>query len=78
MNAAVIDTFTGKPDPGLTADAALEAQIDTAYERMVKAATDDESLECFKEVNLLILQRSPTQLLKLELERRQRAKATLA
>ena len=67
MNAAI--------DPGIAADAELEARIDAAYERMVRAPTDEESREYFKEVNLLIRQRSPTQLLKLELERRRRAKS---
>lgn len=71
---SVIDEHTGQPDPGLIADAKLEAQIDAAYERMVKAPTDEESKEQFSVVNRLIRQRSPTQLLKLELERRIRAR----
>lgn len=74
MSAAAIDAFTGQPDPGLTADAALEARIDAAYDLMIKAPTDEESKEQFSVVNRLIRQRSPTQLLKLEMERRQRAR----
>lgn len=62
------------PDPGLTADAELEAKIDAAYERMIHAPTDEESRDLFGEVNRLILRRSKTQLLKLELERRVRAR----
>lgn len=71
---SVIDEFTGLPDPGLKADVALEAQIDAAYDLMIKAPTDEESKEQFGVVNRLIRQRSPTQLLKLEMERRQRAR----
>lgn len=78
MSAQLLDAFTGQPDPGLTADAALEARIDAAYERMVKAPTDEESLDLFSEVNRLILQRSPSQLLKMEMERRQRARVKRA
>jgi hypothetical protein len=76
--SAVLDTFTGVPDTGLMRDAALEAQIDAAYEIMVKAPTDEESREHFSVVNRLLLQRSPTQLLKLELERRMRRKVKRA
>lgn len=75
MSAAVIDTFTGQPDPGLTDDAALEARIDSAERRMRrKDASDEKSLEAFSEFYRLVLQRSPTQQVKLELERRLLAK----
>jgi hypothetical protein len=74
MNSAV-DRFAEQPDSVLSADAALEASIDAAYEAMVRAPTDEASREWFGIINRLILQRSPVQLLKLELERRMRAKA---
>lgn len=67
--------LTEKPDRGLQADAALEARIDAAFERMVKAPTDNESKECWSECSRLILRRSTTQKLKLELERRQAKRA---
>jgi hypothetical protein len=73
--SSTIDQHTGLPDPGLIADAKLEAQIDAAYQKMITAPTDEGSLEMFSVINRLIGQRSPTQLLKLEMERRQRARA---
>lgn len=57
------------------ADNALEAQIDAAYEFMASAKTDEASREYLSEMSRLILQRSQSQQLKLELERRMRARA---
>lgn len=76
MSAAssVIDEFTGRVDPGLSADQKLEARISECYQRMTSAATDEESKERFSEMCRLIWQRSKTQQIKLELERRMRAK----
>lgn len=71
---ALVDDVTGKPDHGLMRDAALEAAIDNAFKRIASAATREESLEPLSELSRLILRRSPTQLLKLELERRMRAR----
>jgi hypothetical protein len=74
MNAAV-DTFTGQPDLGLTADAALEARIDAAHRKLKrKDATDDQAHEAFSEFYRLVLQRSPTKQVALEMERRMGAR----
>lgn len=60
-------------DPGLSADAELEARIDAAHERMIaKGATDDESLDAFGEFYRLVLARSKHAQVKIELERRKR------
>ena len=72
--SAADHSLIGQPGVALDADAALEAQIDAAYEAMVRAPTDEQSREWFSIVNSLISRRSPSQLLKLELERRMRAK----
>lgn len=73
MNARLLDGFTGKPDLGLTSDAALEARIDAAHQKMRrKDATDDQSLEAFSEFYRLVLARSQTAQVAIELERRKR------
>lgn len=73
MNAAVIDTFTGKADPGLVADEKLEVRIDAAYQRTVSFASDDtESIEAFSEFYRLVLARSKHAQVRAEIERRRR------
>lgn len=67
---SVVDAFTGLPDPGLQGDAALEAAIDDAWNRMKRAPTDRESQDALTEVAALMRRRSPTQWLKLEFDRR--------
>lgn len=74
MSAALLDDFTGKSDPGLARDAALESRIDNAFKRIASAPNREASLEPLSELSLLILQRSPIQMLKLELERRMRTR----
>lgn len=59
----------------LDRDAILEAEIDAAYERMVKAPTDAGSLEAFHDMARLIYRRSPQQIQKMELTRRLLIKA---
>jgi hypothetical protein len=52
-------------------DAFLEQQIDAACNRMIALANDDTAArEAFNEMARLIGQRSQTQILKMELERR--------
>lgn len=60
--------------PASAVDNALEAQIDAAYEFMASAKTDESSREYLSEMSRLILRRSQSQQLKLELERRMRAR----
>lgn len=66
----IIDPHTGKQDPGLVADAKLEAQIDAEWKRMQRAPGDHESQEALTEVQVLMRRRSDTQWLKLEFARR--------
>lgn len=61
-----MNAVTAQPDR----DAALEMEIDAAYERMIKAPTDHGSREAFTEMAVLIRRRSPAQVLRMELERR--------
>lgn len=62
-------------DPGIFRAAELEAQIDAAYKRMVdKLASDADSEDEFLEFARLVGQRCQTQILKIELERRARAR----
>lgn len=70
MSAAAIDTFSVNPDRGLQADAALEAEIDAAWNRMKHAPTDGESQDALTEAAVLMRRRSDTQWMKLEFERR--------
>lgn len=51
-------------------DAALEAQIDAAYDAMVTAKTDEESKAHFRDMAVLIGRRSQHQILKMELDKR--------
>lgn len=75
MNAALLDTHTGKRDAGLEADAALEARIDAAYQQMRrKDATDEQSRDSFGEFYRLVLQRSQIKQVALEMERRMGAR----
>lgn len=60
-------------------DDALEGLIDAAYARMVKSgATEGESRDAWTEMAVLIRRRSPTQIMRMELERRIAAKAKSA
>lgn len=68
--SAVISTYTGRPDPGLTADAELEAEINASWDRMKRATTDRESQDALTEVAVLMRRRSDTQWMKLEFTRR--------
>lgn len=74
----VVDTYTGLTDVGLQRDAALEAEIDVAYDRMVKAQTDEESKEHWRVMVGLIGRRSQSQVLRMELEKRIARKAAKA
>lgn len=58
-------------DRGLSADAALEAEIDVALARMCDpAASEETSREAWTEMAVLIGRRSQTQILKMEIELR--------
>ena len=70
--SALIDQDDLRTERARAEDARLEAQIDAAYEAMVKAPTDAESKAWFTEMNVLIGRRSRTAIMKLELERRAR------
>ncbi|MDR5727936.1 MAG: hypothetical protein RB191_10975 [Terriglobia bacterium] len=71
--SAVIDTFTGQPDPGLTADAKFEARIEQTHQRMVaKGASEEASRELYSEWCRLIWSRSKTQQIKQEIARMQK------
>jgi hypothetical protein len=71
--SAVLDTFTGQPDPGLMVDAKLESRIDAAYRCAVSLASDDaQSLEAFSEFYRLVLARSKHAQVVAEIERRRR------
>ena len=73
--SSTIDQHTGLPDPGLIADAKLEAQIDAAYRKLKrKDATDEQAHEAFSEFSRLVLRRSPTKQVALEMERRMGAR----
>jgi hypothetical protein len=68
---SVIDIHTGKPDRGLQADVALEAEIDAACKSVTrKGANDRESQDALTELVVLMRRRSFTQLVKLEFELR--------
>jgi hypothetical protein len=69
--SAVIDQYTGQPDAGLQRDAALEVEIDAAWNRVKsKTSTDRESQDALTEVAVLMRRRSDTQWMKLEFHRR--------
>jgi hypothetical protein len=62
--------------PQIDRDAALEAEIDAACERMIQSEGDDEAREHFREMARLVQQRSPHQIYKMELERQIAKRAT--
>jgi hypothetical protein len=58
-------------DPGIERDAKLEARIDAAFQRMTrKGSSDEESKDSFDEFYRLVLARSQTAQVKIEMERR--------
>lgn len=68
-----LDTFTGKPDRGLTADAVHEKRIDAAFSAMRdRRASDEQSRESFDLFYRLVLARSQVAQVTIELERRKR------
>lgn len=69
----LLDTFTGKPDRGLTADDAHEKRIDAAFEGMRTAkGNDDHERDSFSLFYRLVLARSQIAQVTIELERRKR------
>lgn len=74
MNARISPTT--QRDRAQERDAALEREIEAAWNRVErKSATDRESQDALTEVAILIRRRSGTQVMKLEFERRMRERA---